>query len=275
MPTELVPDRAADAYAELAAVYDAFTDGHDHDRWLGLVEGLALDHGLRGRRLLDVGCGTGKSFLPMLARGYEVVGCDLSPDMAARAREKVQIHGARAEVLVADMRALPELGAFDLVTCLDEAMNYMLSPDQMRAALEGFARNLRPGGIAIFDSNNLRAYRLWYAGTNAHDGEGTFSCIRGEASSDLEPGAVASVWIEVFSEREDGLWERTRSRHVQRHHPRAEVERAIVDAGLELLAVRGLAPGCRLTPDGDEEADTKTVYVTRKPIGGASREGVT
>jgi SAM-dependent methyltransferase len=266
MPTLLRPDNAADSYADLAAVYDAFTEGHDHERWLGLVEDLAVENGLAGRRLLDVGCGTGNSFLPMLARGYEVVGCDLSPDMAARAREKVQVHGARAEVFVADMRALPELGAFDLVTCLDEAMNYMLSGDQMRAALEGFARNLRPGGIAVFDSNNLRAYRLWYAGTNAHDGEGTFFCIRGDASSsEIEPGALASVWIEVFSEREDGLWERTRSRHVQRHHPRADVERAIAEAGLELVAVRGLAPGPLLTSYGDEEADTKTVYVTRKP----------
>jgi SAM-dependent methyltransferase len=265
MPALLVPDRAADAYAELAPVYDAFTAGHDHERWLGLLEELAVGHGLTGRALLDVGCGTGSSFMPMLDRGYEVVGCDLSPEMVARAREKVRIHGARAQVLVADMRALPELGAFDLVTCLDEAMNYMHTPDQVRAALEGFARNLRPGGIAIFDSNNLRAYRLWYAGTNAHDGEGTFFCIRGEASADLEPGAIASVWIEVFSERDDGLWERTRSRHVQRHHPRAEVERAIAEAGLELLAVRGLAPGTRLTPEADEEADTKTVYVTRKP----------
>lgn len=265
MPALLVPERPRDAYAELAPVYDAFTAGHDHERWLGLVEGLAVDHGLTGNRLLDVGCGTGSSFLPMLARGYEVVGCDLSPDMAARAREKVQLQGARAEVVVADMRALPELGAFDLVTCLDEAMNYMLSPDQVRASLEGFARNLRPGGVAVFDSNNLRAYRLWYAGTNAHDGDGTFFCIRGESSADLEAGALASVWIEVFRERDDGLWERSRSRHVQRHHPRAEVERAIAEAGLELVAVRGLAPGPRLTPEGDEEADTKTVYVTRKP----------
>lgn len=265
MQTLLVPDRAIDAYAELAAVYDAFTEGHDHERWLGLVEELATCHGLQGRRLLDVGCGTGNSFLPMLARGYEVVGCDLSPDMVAHAREKVRTQGARAEVFVADMRALPEIGAFDLVTCLDEAMNYLMSPDQVRAALEGFARNLRPGGIAVFDSNNLRAYRRWYAGTNAHDGEGTFFCIRGESSSDLGPGAVASVWIEVFSEREGGLWERTRSRHVQRHHPRAEMESAIAQAGLELLAVRGLAPGPRLTEDADEEADTKTVYVTSKP----------
>jgi SAM-dependent methyltransferase len=263
MASVLLPDRTGDPYAALARHYDAFTAGHDHDRWLTLLEQEALAHGLRGRRLLDVACGTGKSFLAMLERGYEVVACDLSPEMVARAREKVE-NDTRADVFVADMRALPELGEFDLVTCLDDAMNYLLTGDQLRATLEGFARNLRPGGIAIFDANNLRAYRLFYAGTNAHDSDGSFFCIRGEASADIAPGATASVCIEAFSPCGDDLYERTQSRHQQRHHPRAEVERAVEEAGLELLAVRGLVPGPRLTPDADEEAHTKTVYVTRK-----------
>jgi SAM-dependent methyltransferase len=265
MQSLLVPDRAIDAYAELAPVYDAFTEGHNHEQWLGLLEGLAIDHGLRGRRVLDVACGTGNSFLPLLARGYEVVGCDLSPDMVARARDKVQINGARAQVLVADMRALPELGAFDLVTCIDDALNNLLSADQLRSAFEGFARNLRPGGIAIFDSNTLHAYRVWYAGTNAKDGDGSFFCIRGETASDIEPGATASVCIEVFTECANGLWERAQSRHLQRHHPREDVARAVEEAGLELLAVRGLGRGLQLTLEADEEIDTKFVYVVRKP----------
>lgn len=265
MQTLLRPDQAIDAYAELAPVYDAFTEGHNHERWMGLLEDLAVEKGLRGTRVLDVGCGTGSSFVPLLARGYEVVGCDLSPDMVARAREKVNAHDARAEVLVADMRALPELGAFDLVTCIDDALNNLLSVDQLRSALEGFQRNLRPGGLAVFDANTLHAYRVWYAGTNAKDAEGSFFCIRGETGPDIEPGATASVCIEVFTECANGLWERAQSRHLQRHHPRHEVARAVQQAGLELLAVRGLGRGLQLTLEADEEVDTKFVYVVRKP----------
>jgi SAM-dependent methyltransferase len=263
MEAVLVPDVAVEAYDGLAPHYDAFTAGHDYDRWLGLLEGVALEHGLAGRALLDIGCGTGKSFLGMLARGYEVVACDLSPEMVARAREKVP--DGRAEVFVADMRALPEVGAFDLITCLDDAVNYLRSRDELRAALEGFARNLRPGGIAIFDANTLGTYRVWYAGTTAIDSDGAFFCIRGEASPDLEPGDTASVWIEIFSPGPGDLWRRTRSRHVQRHHPRWEVEDAAAEAGLELVAVHGQTAGPVLTPDPDDEADTKFVYVVRKP----------
>src|SRR5215216_7107442 len=94
-------------YDVLAPAYDVLTAGHAHDAWLRAIERLALAHGLRGRRLLDVACGTGKSFEPLLRRGYEVTACDGSPAMVAHARARA---GATARVEVADMRALPVFG---------------------------------------------------------------------------------------------------------------------------------------------------------------------
>jgi len=94
------------AYDGLAPAYDAFTAGHDHAAWTRDLEALARAAGLRGRRLLDVACGSGKSFLPFLERGWEVTACDLSPAMAALAADKAQ---GRARVEVHDMRALPVL----------------------------------------------------------------------------------------------------------------------------------------------------------------------
>jgi SAM-dependent methyltransferase len=263
MQALLVPDLAAEAYDGLAPAYDAFTAAHEYVRWLDYLEDLAVEHGLSGKALLDVGCGTGKSFLPMLEKGYDVVACDLSPQMAERARAKIPPD--RAQVLVADMRDLPELGAFDLVTCLDDAINYATSKIELRATLMGFARNMRPGAIAVFDTNTLSTYRTVFAGTNALDSEGDFFCIRGEAPSEFEPGSLASVWIEAFTERPDGLWERSRTRHLQRHHPRGDIEWALEEAGLELVAVRGQSVGAHMHVVPDEDRHTKIVYMARKP----------
>jgi hypothetical protein len=76
---------------------------------------------------------------------------------------------------------------------------------------------------------------------------------------------VAEAAIEVFEEEPDGRWRRTTSRHVQRHHPREDVEAALEAAGLELAAVRGQARGARLEPHADELEHPKVVYLAKKP----------
>ena len=145
-------DPALAAYEELAPFYDELTAGYDYERWLSELERLALDHGLSGRRVLDVACGTGKSFLPLLARGYEVTACDLSPAMVALAGAKAP---DAAAVLVADMRELPPLGEFDLVICLDDSLNYLIARQEMELAIGGMAANLAPAGLLAFDLNIL------------------------------------------------------------------------------------------------------------------------
>src|SRR5947209_17247611 len=122
METTLTETEALAAYESFAPFYDLFTQAHDHERWLLNLEALALEPGLTGQRLLDVACGTGKSFMPLLRRGYDVVACDLSPAMVEEARARAA-PPLSADVLVADMRTLPVLGTFDFATCISDALN--------------------------------------------------------------------------------------------------------------------------------------------------------
>ena len=262
MAAAVTHDPAIAAYEALAPFYDRYTALYDHDLWLANLEGAAIGLGLRGSRLLDVGCGTGKSFLPMLERGYEVVACDVSPAMVAHARERA---AGRAEVVVADARELPRLGSFDLVTCLDDCLNYLLSDDEVAAALSGVSRNLRPGGHLIFDLNSLVTYREFFSLDAVTESEDTVFCWRGEADAAAAPGAFATATIEVFASDGGECWRRTSSRHVQRHHPPALVRELLAGAGLELLDVRGQVTGARLERPPDEERHAKLVYFARKP----------
>lgn len=250
--------QAAEAYDALAAGYDALTRGYAYDRWLPALERLALDHGLAGTRLLDVACGTGQSFLPMLARGYEVTGCDISEEMLALARSKapdVPLHRA-------DMRDLPVLGSFDLVTCIDDSLNYLLWEDELKAALTGIVRNLAPGAVAIWDLNTVAAYR----------GQFTRDCVVADDrifigwrscgdNADVGIGGLAEIEIDVFACTDDGTWRRSTSVHRQRHWPRETVEALTRDVGLELLDVRGQSPGAVIDRALDELVHPKAIYV--------------
>ena len=116
------------AYEAIAPVYDDFTAHHNYELWLGNLLPELEPHGLRGGRLLDVGCGTGKSFIPMLERGWKVTACDISAAMVELARAKV---GEAVELSVADMRVLPVLRRVRPRLGLDDAVNYLLDTDEL------------------------------------------------------------------------------------------------------------------------------------------------
>jgi SAM-dependent methyltransferase len=261
--TLILEDPARAAYDSLAPFYDRYTQDYAYEPWLAEIETILLAHGLRGRRLLDIGCGTGKSFVPMLQRGYEVTACDISHAMVERARELTA--GTDAEVLVADMRELPVLGRFDLVTSIDDALNYLLSDEELRVAFEGVARNLRPGGLFAFDLNTLACYRDYFVRDTVVEVEDAFFCFRGEGDLlSIEPGATVSSVIEVFATDDGDCWHRSSSRHVQRHHPADLVERLLRQTGFELIDRRGQITGGRLAPTGDEDAHMKLDYFARR-----------
>jgi SAM-dependent methyltransferase len=247
------------AYATLAPYYDAFTGHHRHELWLERLEALAREHGLAGQRVLDVACGTGKSLIPLVRRGYDGAGCDLSADMLERARAALPATPLHR----ADMRALPRsLGDFDWITCLDDALNYLLGDDDLARALSSMARLLRAGGLLTFDVNSLRAHREGFAATWVVEHAGLFLCWKGRGCSEGsgEPG-TADIFI---FEQVAPSWRRHVSRHHQRWWSEADVALACARAGLEVVAVHGQLPGARLQPHADETTHTKLVYTARR-----------
>jgi SAM-dependent methyltransferase len=240
------------AYERLAPFYDRFTDSYGHDEWVVGLERIAREHGLCGHRALDVACGTGKSFAPLLRLGYDVWACDLSPAMVAQARRAAPLPEDR--VLVADMRELPELGAFELITCLDDAINYLLDDADLERAFASVARLLAPGGVYVFDANSLATYRDGFSTRATFERPLADAIWRGETSGPIEPGAICAASIELVGGA-------AVSRHVQRHHPEPTIRNALSSAGLACRAVLGQSTGGVLHEDADEETHTKLVYI--------------
>jgi SAM-dependent methyltransferase len=263
--TTLRADHARDAYDAFAPAYDLFTAGHDQQDWTGRMLELAESAGLAGRRLLDVGCGTGSAIPPMLARGFTVTGVDISERMLDRAREKL---GTEIELSVQDMRDLPRLGSFDLVWSLCDSINYLQGEDELVAAFRGFRRNLAPGGVVAFDVDSLATIRTLYSSLLVMPGEEDVLIFEGRSAPDLPSGGSAEAWIDRLVPATAPWWSRVRAVHHQRHHPDPLVRRALEAAGLACVGVWGTEQDGGREQPFDDLRHNKAVYIARASASG-------
>jgi len=134
---------------DLAYIHDeGFTDfarGAAH----GLLQ-ILRSHGIKGGRVLDLGCGSGRWARELNDAGYQVIGIDQSLAMVRLAREIAP----RSKFTVGSLLRI-KLQECDAVTSIGECLNYTFDQRNSAKALERlFLRvysALRPGGIFVFD----------------------------------------------------------------------------------------------------------------------------
>jgi SAM-dependent methyltransferase len=254
----MTDDQARVAYDAFAPIYNEFNHLNDYEMWLGEVLLPELEeHGLKRGRALDVGCGTGRAFGPLLRRGWEVRACDLSPGMLERAREE---GGEEVQLDVVDMRELPTYGEFELVLSLNDAVNYLLDDEDLERALARMGANLAADGLLLFDVNSKGTYESgsWSGGSHVveHDGRSWTWHGLGEVE-----GLTSVYETRIEGDDIESIV------HRERFRPEAEVREAMSAAGLDCLAALGMQEideKVVLSDPPDEGRDYKVVYIGAK-----------
>ena len=149
-------DAVVDLYRHGARRYERST------RRFASLRAEALD-ALQARtrdRVLDVACGTGVNFGPLLERigpRGQVIGVDASPEMLRLAAKRVETHGWTNVTLIEAMVEHAVLGA------RADAALFCLTHDvlQSEAALDNVFRHLRPGArVASFGAKTTSSWRF-------------------------------------------------------------------------------------------------------------------
>lgn len=149
----------------MAKMYDDFST--DYDRFVNWSARLAVElpfiqrqlETVGARRVLDAACGTGMHALALAEQGYEVLGTDLSAGMIQRARANAQTAGLPARFAVAGLGELRQQvsGDLDAALCLGNSLPHLLTPADLRLALNDLAACLRPGGLLLLQNRNFDA----------------------------------------------------------------------------------------------------------------------
>jgi ubiquinone/menaquinone biosynthesis C-methylase UbiE len=140
-------------YAARAAEYHQMIAAEDADgQLLPAIERVASP---RGKRIIDLGTGTGRLPLLLGSQAARMVGLDLHRDMLRQNAEQRRRRGGRWELVQGDMRNLPfPAASADLVTA-GWAIGHMRSwfaadwRSQARLVLDEMSRVAAPGGALI------------------------------------------------------------------------------------------------------------------------------
>ena len=255
-------------YGLVAEWWAAFnTDGPEIDYFGRFVE--------RGQPALDAGCGTGRLLLPWLRAGFDVDGCDVSPDMIELCRAKAEREGLSPTLFVQAMHELDSPRMYEtIVVC--GAFGLGSTRDQDFEALRRFHRHLKPGGTLLLDIEvpyaDSAQWRYWTKEKRAALPEAVEPAGRRRRAADGSEYALHSRIVEL-----DPLEQRlTLAIHAE--HWREEVLRAEEDRLLhigiyfknELLLMLERAGFTNIVVQGDHNDTEATsdddflVFVARK-----------
>ena len=128
---------------EVADEWVRHADQNDYRNALLMPLALEILGDVRGRRLLDLGCGEGGYSRALAARGADVVGVDSSPRLIEIAQER----GGDIRYICTNAKSLDgiEGDAFDVVLA---AMSLM-DVEDYEGSIGEIARVLRPGGRLV------------------------------------------------------------------------------------------------------------------------------
>ena len=109
----------------------------------------------KSKKILDIGCGTGRHSIELAKRGHNVTGIDLSECMLEMAKQKAKVAKVKVEFIKADARYLKFEKEFDLALILCEGGFSLMETDEMNyMILQSASRSLKDNGKLILTTLN-------------------------------------------------------------------------------------------------------------------------
>jgi SAM-dependent methyltransferase len=237
-------------FSLLAGLYDRIMADVDYEAWCEFILREAGKRGFQAGAVLDLGCGTGNSSIPLARRGLPVTGLDGSAEMLAVARRKQPAIDWR----LGDFTTFSLNRRYELAIAVFDSLNNLLTPERFLACAKRVHEHLLPGGLFLFDVNTTAGLRdLWEDGRV--EGWADDLYYRWTHGYDPETGLAR-----VEAHCREGARSFTEV-HLERPYDADEVEVLLTAAGLAQVEVLGFPDG------GPAEADADRIWVcVRRPV---------
>lgn len=140
-------------YENIAENFDGYMNKYDLGKRLKLVfEVFLKDEELKGKKFLDLGCGTGWFSKEAVDRGARVTSLDVGPNLLGKTKERCK---GKSKLVIGDALSLPFANDFFDIVLSSEVIEHTENP--LKAISESI-RVLRPEGILVLTTPN----KFWY-----------------------------------------------------------------------------------------------------------------
>ena len=236
-------------YSDLAPWFHLLTDPADYaDEAAFTIAVVEATIEGEARTLLELGSGGGNN-ASHLKKRFACTLTDLSPDMVALS----ETINPECEHVVGDMRTLRLGRIFDVVFAHD-ALSYLTTEDDVRAALQTAAAHVRTGGVVVLTPDATTEIFASGTDTGGHDGEDGRG-LRFLEWTHPAGGTTYEVDYAIVVREVDGSTRVVHDRHVLGLFPEATWIDLLREVGLEPLPL----------PLANPYADEQAALVARRP----------
>ncbi len=220
-----------DAYTSFAQVYDLFMDEVPYDEWCARIADTLKEYGIEEGLVLDLGCGTGSMTERMAARGFDMIGVDVSEEMLELADAKRRKSGQDILYLQQDMRNFELYGTVRAIISVCDSLNYIPEEEQLLQVFRLAYNYLDPDGAFLFDMNTVYKYEKIL-------GESTIAENREEGSFIWEnyydeQEHLNEYDLTIYVQEDDGRYSRFEETHFQRAYETERILKLLDEAGFQ------------------------------------------
>lgn len=239
------------SYKNFSLFYDLFTYNVNYKKRTKYLLKLFEKFDRKPTLLLDLACGTGGFSFEFAKKGIEVIGVDMSEDMLCEANLK---NTEKNKVLFLCQRAeeLELYGTVDGAVCCLDSLNHITNYEDFKKSISKVSLFLEPQRLFIFDVNTPYKHQF----------------VLGDNTFKIKKKGVTCIWENKFSKENNIV--NTHLTFIQKDNASAqdiieraysdeEIQTALNEAGLEVLAVFG-----ENTFKAPKAKSCRNIYITRK-----------
>ena len=220
-------------YSVFANYYDYLMEDVDYESWTNRIVQQIKMHHPKAKTLVDLACGTGNISNLLSKKGYSVTGIDLSEEMLMIAQDKAHEKHLRIQYLKQDMMRFATHRKADVITCICDGLNYLLTEESLQKFFSNAASQLNDGGLLVLDISSPYKYEHVLSKRTIAELDDQVSFIW---ENHYDPGSGFLDFDIAFfvPEGNDGLYRRLLEHHKQKSHSIESLKMAF-EASFECL----------------------------------------